>query len=272
MDVRALVAREANEANFACLLRLQDGFHPSVFGKNAIRVRVANDFVELEQIDPVGLQAAQRLVDLTRGSGFCASVNLGHQKRFFAVTIAQRIAHADFTLAAVVVPAVVEKIDALIETGADDANAFLWIGLFAEMIAAEPNERDFLFAAAQGAIRNAVPGLRSRGLLPRVHQQYGGCRKPQESPPRNAAVHSVASSRILREIRMTCFILAALIFLVIHGKPAFDRLTPQENPFPVATTAVSRVQAISFDAVSERRKPASESLKEGIPPLPFEMI
>src|SRR6267143_6516648 len=114
MDVRTLVAREADEADLARLLRLQDGLHSSAFGKNAIRVGVANHFVELEKIDPLSLKTAQRLVDLTRSGRFGASVDLGHQKRFLAVTVAQRVAHADFTLAAVVVPAVVEKIDALI--------------------------------------------------------------------------------------------------------------------------------------------------------------
>ena len=48
MDVRALVACEADEADLARLLRLQDSLHPSAYGKNAIRVRVANHFMELE--------------------------------------------------------------------------------------------------------------------------------------------------------------------------------------------------------------------------------
>src|SRR5882762_11936866 len=104
MDVRALVAREADEADFARFLRSQDGLHPSAFGKNAIRIGVANDFVELEQIDPVGLKAAQRLVDLTGSRSFGAPVNLGHQKRPLAIPVAQRVAHADFTLAALLAP------------------------------------------------------------------------------------------------------------------------------------------------------------------------
>jgi len=55
---------EADEADLARLLRLQDGLHPSALGKNAIRIDVANHFMELEKIDPVSLKAAQRLVDL----------------------------------------------------------------------------------------------------------------------------------------------------------------------------------------------------------------
>src|SRR5260221_11471674 len=125
MDVRALVTREADETDSARLARLQDGLHSSAFGKNAIRIGVANDFVELEQIDPVSLKAAQRLVDLTGSRSFGAPVNLGHQKRLLAITVAQRVAHADFTLAAVVVPAVVVRVDTLVEACAADANACL---------------------------------------------------------------------------------------------------------------------------------------------------
>src|SRR6266704_2959255 len=202
MDIRTLVAREADEADLARLSRLQDGLHPSAFGKNAVRVGVANHFVELEKIDPVSLKAAQRLVDLASGGGFGATVDLGHEKGFSEIPVAQRVAHADFTLAAIVVPAVVEKIDSLIEARADDANAFLGIRLTAKMIAAEPNERDFLFAAAQGSIRNAVPGFRSRGLLVSVRQENGCCRKPEESPPGNAGVRGLVSSWNRREIRM----------------------------------------------------------------------
>ena len=157
MDVGALVAREADESDFACLLRFQDGLHAPAFSKNAIRV--ANDLVELEQIDPVSLKAAQRLVDLIRGGSFGAFVNFGHQKRFLAITVALRVAHADFTLAAVVVPAVVEKIDALVEARADDADAFPRIRLFAEMIAAEPNGRDF--SLLRPKVRKGMPFLDS---------------------------------------------------------------------------------------------------------------
>src|SRR5216683_1642900 len=112
MDVWALVACEADVANLASLSRLQDGFHRAPFRKNAVGIGVANYFVELEEIDPVGLKAAQRLVDLACSGGFGAPVDLGHKKRFLAIAVAQRVTHADFTLATVVVPAVVKKMDA----------------------------------------------------------------------------------------------------------------------------------------------------------------
>src|ERR1700730_1022796 len=159
MNVRTLVACESDESDLASFLRFQDPLHPPAFGEYTIRIGIANHFMKLEQVDAVSLEPAQRLVYLISSSGFGAPVDLRHQKGFLAVTVAQRVAHADFTLAAVVVPAVVQKIDALIEAGADDANTFLGIRLIAKMIATEPDERNFLSAAAQGPIRNAVPGF-----------------------------------------------------------------------------------------------------------------
>src|SRR5580704_18660107 len=171
MNVRAFVAREADEANLARFLRLQDGLHPSAFGKNPIRVGVADHFVKLEQIDPVRLKTSQRLVDLTRGCGLGASIDLGHEKSLLPVAVAQRVAHADFAFAAVVVPAVVEEIDSFIETRADDANAFLRIRLVPKMVATEPDERNSFSTAAQTSIRYAIPGFRSRVLPVGVRQE-----------------------------------------------------------------------------------------------------
>ena len=97
--------------------------------------------MELEQIDSVSLQAAERLVDLGRGGCLCAPIDLGHEKRLLPIAVAQRVAHADFTLAAVVAPAVVEKIDSFIETRSHDANTLLGIRLVPKMVATEPDEQ-----------------------------------------------------------------------------------------------------------------------------------
>ena len=140
MNVRTLVAGETDKADLTCFLCVNDGLHRSTFRKNAVRIVFPDYFVELEKIDSVCLQAAQRLVDLAGCGGFATPVDLGYEKRFLPIAVAQRVAHADFALAAIVVPAVVEKIDSLIKPGADDANAFLRIRLFAKMIATEPND------------------------------------------------------------------------------------------------------------------------------------
>ena len=117
---------------------------------------VANHFVKLQQIDGVGLQAAQGLVDLPGRALAGAAIDLGHEERFLAVSIAQGLAHADFAGAAVVVPAVVEEVDAFVEGGADDANALLLVLLAAEVISAESDAGHVLAGVAQCAIGNAV--------------------------------------------------------------------------------------------------------------------
>src|SRR5258708_19054277 len=150
MNVRTLVTCEADKANLARLLGFQDGFHRSAFGENAVRVGVANHFVKLEEIDPVGLKAAQGLVDLARGGSLIASIDLGHEKSFLAITSAQRVAHADFTLAAVIVPAVIEKMDSVIDCGTDDANTLRLLEFrFAKMKSAKPHHGNLFSCAAE---------------------------------------------------------------------------------------------------------------------------
>ncbi len=85
-----------------------------------------------------------------------AAVDLGHEEGLLAISVAQRLAHADFAGAAVVVPAVVEEIDAFIERGANDANAFLLVALAADVISAQADAGDVLAGIAQGAIGNTV--------------------------------------------------------------------------------------------------------------------
>src|SRR5258705_2308716 len=159
MNFGTFVAGEANVANLAGLLRFAHGFHRSAFGKNAVRIVFANHFVELQKIDAIGLQAAQRLADLARCRSFGAPVDLGHEKCFLPIAVAQSVAHAYFALAAIVVPAVVEKIDSLIQPAADNSYTFSGIGLLAKMIATEADDRDFLTAVAQRSIGNTISGF-----------------------------------------------------------------------------------------------------------------
>ena len=118
---------ETDVADFAFLFGFENRLHPALGGEDEFGIVVANHFVELQQIDGVGLQAAQRLVDLAGGAFAGAGVELGHQESFLAVSVAQGLAHADFAGAVVVVPAVVEEVDAFVERGANDANAFLLV-------------------------------------------------------------------------------------------------------------------------------------------------
>ena len=66
--MRVLVPGEADEANLAGLLGVEQRLHGAALGRRCGRdLPVADDFVKLHQVDVVGLQALERLVDLRRG-------------------------------------------------------------------------------------------------------------------------------------------------------------------------------------------------------------
>src|ERR1700694_4421640 len=88
MDVRALVPGESDEANLPGFLRLQDGLHRASGGKNAVGIGIANDLVKLEQINSVGLEALQRIIDLTCCSRLVSAVDLRHQECLLPIAVA----------------------------------------------------------------------------------------------------------------------------------------------------------------------------------------
>src|SRR5258708_3999503 len=151
MDVRTLMSSETDVPYFALLLSLQRGFHPATFSEDPVRIGVANNFMKLQQINAFGLKPPKRFLNLLRRRLSRASVNLGHEKRFLPVAIPKRLAHANFALAAVIVPAVIEKINSAIQRRSDDADTLLLIRLHADVVAAQPDHRNFFVGAAQRA-------------------------------------------------------------------------------------------------------------------------
>src|ERR1700683_3098487 len=156
MDVGTLVSGEADVADLPRFFRAEHSFHTAACTKNLVGIVNADYFVELQQVEVVGLQTAKGLFDLLRGRFFGVAVDFGHQEGLVAITIEQRFAHAYFTLAIIVVPAVIEEINSAIERGTDDTNAFLLGRLPAHMPTTEADARNLLAGAAQGAIRNSV--------------------------------------------------------------------------------------------------------------------
>src|ERR1700726_247482 len=149
MDFGALVTGESDIAYLAGLSRLEHRFNRAARSENQLGVGVANDFVKLNQIDSIGLEPAERVVQLLGGGRCVAPIKLGHQKYFLAVPVAQGFAHSDFADAAVVIPAVIEKVYTAVESRADNSDAFCLGDVRpAEMIAANPYNRDFFAGAA----------------------------------------------------------------------------------------------------------------------------
>jgi hypothetical protein len=110
---------------------------------------------------------------LLRGGRGVATIKLGHQEHFFAIAIAQGFAHADFADAAVVIPAVIEKVYTAVDTRSDNPNAFRLgdVGP-AEMIAADPYNGDFLAGATERSTRDVAAGRRTT-----KHWQESYCRE-----------------------------------------------------------------------------------------------
>src|SRR5437588_12752062 len=177
MNVGTLMPSEPDEAHLALLFGFEDRFHAASLRENAIRIGVANHFMELQQIDVISLQATQRFFELLRCSLLCAPIDFGHQKGFLAISIAERLAHADFALAVVVIPAVVEKSDAGVESSSDDANAFLLVRLHAEMITTQSHNGDPYAGASQGSNGNVLGAGVCEFLVQSGHESSsgGGC-------------------------------------------------------------------------------------------------
>src|SRR5581483_7562940 len=122
-----LMTSESDVPDLASLFRIEHGFHTSAARKNTFRVGGPNHLVKLQKVDVIGLQPAQRFLQLLRRRSLSPSIDFGHQKRLLPVAITQSLPHPYFALAIVIVPAVVEKIHPVIERGAYDANLFLLI-------------------------------------------------------------------------------------------------------------------------------------------------
>src|SRR5262245_56265157 len=157
MDARILVTREADVANFAGAARVDQCGVCAVRIEDAVGVIEANDLVVLHQVDVIRLQPAKGFIELTGRFLPRATIDLRHDERAIAISVAQRLADASLARAFPVVPGIVDERDALVDRLADDANCEIFVDLReAEMPAAEPDGRDALAGAAEGAVHRAV--------------------------------------------------------------------------------------------------------------------
>src|SRR2546430_11300675 len=178
MDGGTLVAGEPDVADLAGALRRYHRFQRTVGPEHPLRVRHPDHLVELHEVDAVGLEPAQRLIDLLRRRLPVATVDLGHEKHLVAIAVAQRLSHADLARPTVVVPAVVEEVDSVVDGRADDADGFLLVSLPAEMVAAHADQRHHLSGASKATVRNPV--ARSHGR--HAHRFRMPCASRQATP------------------------------------------------------------------------------------------
>jgi hypothetical protein len=115
--------------------------------------------MELQKINYVRLQAAQRLLDLSGGGVLIPAIDLRHQEDLLPVTIAERLAHPDLTDTVVVVPAVIHESDAAIDRGPKQADALIGLLLSPKVIAAYANGGNTFSCAAKFTIDMAQQQL-----------------------------------------------------------------------------------------------------------------
>src|SRR5579863_7427109 len=83
--------------------------------------------MKLDQVDAISLKSPQRFVDLSGRASFIPSIDFCHQKRLFAITIAQGLSDPNFARAIVVIPTVIEEIDAAIQSRPNNPDAFRFL-------------------------------------------------------------------------------------------------------------------------------------------------
>ena len=109
----------------------------------------------LHEIDAIGLQPFERLVELPHRFGVRSPVDLRHQKDLLPVAILERLSHAGLARAVVVVPAVVQEVDAAVDGRSNDPEAERLVDPFqSEMPASKADRGNAFSCPAQRAVRD----------------------------------------------------------------------------------------------------------------------
>jgi hypothetical protein len=155
------MAGEADVADLAGLFRIHQCLNRTAIGEYSIRVVEPQDFVELHQIDAISFQSRQRFIELRSGRLFSAAVDLGHQKGFIAIAALGKCrAHPFFAVSMTVVPGVIQKIDAAIESRLNQlSRAGLGHRRAAQMSASEAYQGYFFAGTSKASIWHIAPKL-----------------------------------------------------------------------------------------------------------------
>jgi hypothetical protein len=143
------VTGEADKLGFARALGFDEGFHGSIFGENAIGIIKPDDFVNLQKVEMISLQALQRFFDLFGSRALGAAIDFGHEKDLLSIAITQSFAHTFLAGSIVVIPAVIHEIDAGIDGVADNPDALIGGSSLANVEAAKPDHGNFDAGSSQ---------------------------------------------------------------------------------------------------------------------------
>ena len=119
------VSGESDRPHFPLLLSLQQRLSRAARGEDQVRISFVNHFVDLPDVQVIGLQSPQRFFQLLHGHIFAASVSadFGHDHGLVALPF-QRGAQHFFAVTVVIVPGIVEEVDARIHR---HARRFRWL-------------------------------------------------------------------------------------------------------------------------------------------------
>jgi len=123
--------------------------------EDSMWIVIPQDLVMLHEIDAIGLQSFERLVELPRRFRVRSPVDLRHQKDLPPVAVLERLPHADLARPVVVVPAVVQEVDATVDGRSNDPEAEMLVDPFqSEMPASKADRGDSFSCPAQRAVRD----------------------------------------------------------------------------------------------------------------------
>src|SRR6267378_1087717 len=155
MDVGILMSREADIPDLARSLPVDERTVGAFPVEDAMWIVIPQDLVMLHEIDAIGLQTLERLVELPRRFCIGSPVDLGHEKDLLSVAVPERLSHAGLALAVVVVPAVVQEVDATIDRRSNDPETELLVDpVQSEMPAPKADRGDSFPGPTQRAIRD----------------------------------------------------------------------------------------------------------------------
>jgi hypothetical protein len=143
-------------SNLAGFFRILHGFHSAAFRKDPIRVFHSYYFVKLHQVDTVGLQSFEGLVNLVSSRAFCAAVDLAHEKHFVAITVTKGLSHTDLAASVMVIPTVIHKSYAAVYGASDYPDTLLFIFRVSDVKTAQPDSRHFLSRASERSINHPI--------------------------------------------------------------------------------------------------------------------
>ena len=120
--------------------------------------------MNLPEVEVIGLEAAQGLVEHGGGEGSVASVSadLGHEEDLFA-TAFEAFAHPYFRLAAMVLPTVVKEADAAIDGLLNESDGGFFVGSVAEMMSTHAESGNLLAFEDQPKPVGDVVAMRQSG-------------------------------------------------------------------------------------------------------------